>query len=1082
MDIKVFRCGSVEYRTSFKDAMWPDQQEELIDDADSTSSTSSSNLAAGLETIGISRLDDQPSSHSGESHSRAIIYSRPSFERTTSAIASIRGASARDPHTMNNENAESSGICRRSKHQSRSDAFKSSGAATHSRGSNRFEQAGARVDISSCEPFNQGVPKAVDGGTGSSGRVLSAGGGCIACGACGPLCSHEGGTGGVGSVFPSSFFLINPADSVSVSAVVSGGDMPVRSSGGGTSADGRVGGGLVGEGLVGGGKGGERAESAAGGGRVRRGNGGVCEQALQTDEAPLTAQGNVEQVLASDRKPDVIIVAPSSPGGLAGKAGNDVKERGLCAEIDHGTDGGKDRKGPDKTDKNAPTSLQSKSLVAALGLEEIGKAGISGKASKGKPPPPPGGTGATPLEPEADDSSKEIEGHLAPCGKGAPPPPPGGKGGPPPPGGKGGPQPLVGKGIKCSDGGKGKDGKGKNKKGKTEPRKADVLPNVQTKKLYWTPFRLDIDAGTIWDEIDRDTGGIDTKELDSLFADIATSRMSKCVSNELGDKTMKNNGKAVVKKVKIFDDDRRRQLLLMMARLPKANELCKILQDMDMDRLNRDQAELLCMNLPTAEETQLLRTAQDNMAAEVDSQWDIAEACVVSLIGIPQYQLRLQLWNFQQDFPARCATIAAIEMASLRGCETMLTSVAIRHVLRLVLLAGNYLNGGTPRGRADGFSVDVLLQLKTIKATKTTPQEEGAPVAANLVDYVVLQMEQTYPEELEPMLGPNGPLEIFSLAAKVKLLEARDELKHLGKQAVGMLQALCHGEDAQLARHREIMAMCSSELEALEWQMFEVERRFKELCTFFNCAAGGNQKTTDEFFSTWESFLKDLDRSYKVMVAARKKALVRRRARTSIDQVALSSARARAASVAAAPADGDGQETTDNLFAWRRGRSVGTRSWLRSKTETDLARTLEKRYLLSEDPPSDLASGTPEVSAYSDQQEQHSPRPAQGRSRATSREAREAFEKKLAQWSPRRRGTFPLLVPPPRSRRDDAGDAFGHLPTVTCALRSSPATVSASTEELTFARALSEPGENMNAPVGREGLVGQWTPQQCHPT
>ena len=43
-------------------------------------------------------------------------------------------------------------------------------------------------------------------------------------------------------------------------------------------------------------------------------------------------------------------------------------------------------------------------------------------------------------------------------------------------------------------------------------------------------------------------------------------------------------------------------------------------------------------------------------------------------------------------------------------------SVWFRRLLELVLGLGNYLNGGTPRGRAHGFKLDSLVKLATIKS------------------------------------------------------------------------------------------------------------------------------------------------------------------------------------------------------------------------------------------------------------------------------------------------------------------------------------------------------------------------------
>lgn len=47
------------------------------------------------------------------------------------------------------------------------------------------------------------------------------------------------------------------------------------------------------------------------------------------------------------------------------------------------------------------------------------------------------------------------------------------------------------------------------------------------------------------------------------------------------------------------------------------------------------------------------------------------------------------------------------------GATPMLSSLG--HLLGIVLYVGNYLNGGTPRGRADGFALDTLVLMRTVK-------------------------------------------------------------------------------------------------------------------------------------------------------------------------------------------------------------------------------------------------------------------------------------------------------------------------------------------------------------------------------
>ena len=46
------------------------------------------------------------------------------------------------------------------------------------------------------------------------------------------------------------------------------------------------------------------------------------------------------------------------------------------------------------------------------------------------------------------------------------------------------------------------------------------------------------------------------------------------------------------------------------------------------------------------------------------------------------------------------------------GTLCLFNSLPLKNVLETILALGNYLNGGTERGQADGFGLDILNKLK----------------------------------------------------------------------------------------------------------------------------------------------------------------------------------------------------------------------------------------------------------------------------------------------------------------------------------------------------------------------------------
>ena len=260
----------------------------------------------------------------------------------------------------------------------------------------------------------------------------------------------------------------------------------------------------------------------------------------------------------------------------------------------------------------------------------------------------------------------------------------------PPKGGRKGAPP---KGV-----GKGKEkGKGKAEKGvKAEPRKPDVKPGVQVKKLFWNSFRIDSAQNTVWNAIEEEGAQIDTEQLETLFCDEPLRGFHRFASPS------PESDRPTVKRVQVVDTQRRRQVCVMLARLPPPPIAARALFRMDCEVLSSEQVELLHFNLPSDDEIKLLQKAKADNTIDEMHVWDTAEDFLLALIAVPQFELRLRAWHFENTFQERFDALAHGLRSVLQGCISVLDSRCIRHLLGIVLYAGNYLNGGTPRGRADG--------------------------------------------------------------------------------------------------------------------------------------------------------------------------------------------------------------------------------------------------------------------------------------------------------------------------------------------------------------------------------------------
>ena len=82
---------------------------------------------------------------------------------------------------------------------------------------------------------------------------------------------------------------------------------------------------------------------------------------------------------------------------------------------------------------------------------------------------------------------------------------------------------------------------------------------------------------------------------------------------------------------------------------------------------------------------------------------------------IPFSKNKLQVWLFTFDYNETYLNIEK-EINTLKSaCQEIKTSDIIKKILSIILTIGNILNGGTPKGQADGFSLDILEKINSVK-------------------------------------------------------------------------------------------------------------------------------------------------------------------------------------------------------------------------------------------------------------------------------------------------------------------------------------------------------------------------------
>jgi len=262
--------------------------------------------------------------------------------------------------------------------------------------------------------------------------------------------------------------------------------------------------------------------------------------------------------------------------------------------------------------------------------------------------------------------------------------------------------------------------------------------------------------------------------------------------------------------------------------------------------------DLLLTNAPSTDELAMLRTAAAELEHDVDEPpcWDDAEAFILRLSAVPSYNLRLQIWAFENSFDERFDIFQTAASDVHTACGVLQNSHQVKRLLALALAVGNHMNGGTSRGRADGFAIDALAQMSVVKAAQPGP-------VITLVDYIVRQLEQEQPGGLEKLFTEGGEVQAIHRATRHKVADLSQELAGYIAQANGLVKRTSSVQDDcdMLASRGQRVEMRLEEVTDLQSWFATVDDEYRQLCTYFFEGGGSRAiRAPDEFFTLWDGF------------------------------------------------------------------------------------------------------------------------------------------------------------------------------------------------------------------------------------
>ena len=176
----------------------------------------------------------------------------------------------------------------------------------------------------------------------------------------------------------------------------------------------------------------------------------------------------------------------------------------------------------------------------------------------------------------------------------------------------------------------------------------------------------------------------------------------------------KDLSKSEVKKSKVevkkfLDTKRTQEVSVIRTKLPEPEVVGNALITFDQSLLNSEQVDGLLKILITKEELEMYKNMGEG------GTWDKGEKYIIKINDIPNHKTKLEIWSLTNKFQEKLPGMTESLKYMIGACEEIKTNQHFKLVLSVILGLGNILNGGSTKGQADGFGLDLLKKLPGIK-------------------------------------------------------------------------------------------------------------------------------------------------------------------------------------------------------------------------------------------------------------------------------------------------------------------------------------------------------------------------------
>ena len=368
-----------------------------------------------------------------------------------------------------------------------------------------------------------------------------------------------------------------------------------------------------------------------------------------------------------------------------------------------------------------------------------------------------------------------------------------------------------------------------------QPTKPKIVLKTKVKPLQWTrvlllPPQVPNRPNLVWNTIKEDK--VNPDEIVSLFEvkkTVAQSSSSKPTGPQ---------------KKRFLDDKRTQSVGITIAKLPPPDKVELALSSMDITLLKKSQIDSLYKEFITKEE-------YDNyISMGEDGDWDKGEKYLVEVNKIPNAKIKLNIWSMILDFDEAYPSVVESFSYMQDACKEIKDNSYFKKILATALTIGNILNGGTVKGQADGFALDLLPKLSSIKDNNNHTILQWICAHVKKKDETFEGLKKEFPQ----LIKAAG----YSIGECTRNLNETKKLVSNVEKNLNILP----GEDEFITKSKEIAKEMRKKVEIVEKKSEENIKVYQTTAKFFGYTEKDSKyKAPEEFFRMLVTFFDEVEKS-----------------------------------------------------------------------------------------------------------------------------------------------------------------------------------------------------------------------------